>query len=67
MQIFASRIAMNILEKVNGRGIVLPDIKPLKATIIKIVKSKGHYHMPGQFYQENKLESPEIDPRHLKC
>lgn len=34
---------MNILKKkVNERGIVLLDIKPMKATISKIVKSRGH-------------------------
>lgn len=66
MEVFASGIAMNILGKeVNERRIALPDIKLLKATIIKIVKFRGHWCMHRQLVQENK--SPEIDPRHLKC
>lgn len=49
------------------REIVLSDIKLLKATIIKIVKSTGHQHICGQFDPENQTENPEIDSRHLKC
>lgn len=49
------------------REIVLSDIKPLKATIIKIVKSTGHQHICRQFDPENQTENPEIDSRHLKC
>lgn len=45
------------------KGIALPDIKPLKATIIKIVKS-GDSACIGTLVQRTK-ESPDL--RHLKC
>lgn len=64
MEIFASGIAMNILKKLM-RGIALPDIKPLKATRIKIVKSRGHWCLHRQFGQENKRES-RIRPKTFK-